>query len=105
LKNPKAVGVGRDLVADGGTAVTQIQLTVADETMMFLRERAQDSGFTSPEAYLQNVLEEALRVADKRQLEAVLLERLDGPFIDMTDHEFRRLNEDIAADLSGNARP
>jgi uncharacterized protein (DUF885 family) len=85
--------------------MTNIHLTVADETLDSLRERAEDRGFATPEAYLQSVIDEALRAADQRQLEAVLVERLDGSFVDMTDAEFRRLNAEIAADLTADARP
>lgn len=87
--------------------MTSISLTVDDKALARIRQRAERRGFTTPEAYLQSLLDEDLEMehADHRALEPLLLERLDQPTIEMTKDEFRRLNAEIEADILGGRCP
>jgi hypothetical protein len=67
--------------------------------------RAAESGFDSVEAYVQAVLladAVAGPVMDEAQVEALLLQRVDGPFVDADDADLRELRAKLDARLGGD---
>ena len=66
--------------------------------------RAAESGFDTVEAYVQALLladATAGPRVDDEQLESLLLDRLDGPFVEADDADFRRMREKLKAELDG----
>jgi hypothetical protein len=66
--------------------------------------RAAESGFDTVEAYVQALLladATAGPRVDDVQLESLLLDRLDGPFVDADDADFQQMREKLKAELGG----
>lgn len=84
--------------------MTSIHLQIDDDRMGLLRQRAAGSGFATPEAYVQSLLEADLKAADERALEAMLLERVKGPFVEMTDGDFGQMHDEVAARVRASVK-
>jgi hypothetical protein len=66
--------------------------------------RAAESGFDSVEAYVQAVLLADATggpAADDAQLETILLERIDGPFVDADAADSERMRQKLQTRLDG----
>ena len=65
--------------------------------------RAAESGFATIEAYVQALLladAAAGPVLDDDQLETLLTDRLDGPFVDADAADFQRMREKLRAKMN-----
>jgi plasmid stability protein len=82
-----------------------LNIDLPDELRSRLEARAAENGFDSIEAYAEAVLRaDAVGgpVIEDEQLESTLLERLNGPFVDVDDADFRAMREKLRARLDGN---
>jgi hypothetical protein len=84
--------------------MSEIRLTISDETMAHLRERASETGCGTPEAYLQGLLEKDLAPDYDEDLEALLLERVNGPWHELTPELEERLQAEVLENLKIKAK-
>jgi hypothetical protein len=68
--------------------------------------RAAESGFDSVEAYIQAVLwadSAGGPVIEDEELEKLLIDRMDGPFVDADEADFKQMRGKLEKRLDGNA--
>jgi len=79
-----------------------LTLQLSDEIRTRAAARATENGFDSVEAYVQALLLDDVTTApvlSDDQLEPLLLGRLDGPFVDADQDDFRRMRQKLEAEL------
>lgn len=82
-----------------------IQLT--DDLRTRLEARAAECGFDSVESYVETMLRvDAMAGSgvDDEQLESMLLDRLDGPFVDADAADFKQMREKVSRILETMTR-
>ena len=84
--------------------MTQIHLTFSDETMARIRQRATECGCSSPELYVQNLIDDHLGERIDEELEALLLERVKGPFVEWTPEHAEKLQAQFLENLKNRAK-
>ena len=80
--------------------MSALKLDLPDGLRSRVEARAAESGFASVELYVQALLVADAAggsVIDDAQLEALLLGRIDGPFVDADDADFRRMRQKYEA--------
>jgi hypothetical protein len=83
--------------------MSALNIHLPDGLRSRVEARAAESGFDSVEAYVEAlVLADAAggQALDDEQLERLLLGRLDGPFVDADDADFRQMRAKLDARLS-----
>jgi hypothetical protein len=83
-----------------------LKINVSDDLKSRLHERAKSSGFSSPEHYV-----EAMVIADlagpemnDQQIEALLLSRIDGPFVEVDHADFEQMRRKLRKRLDAGGR-
>ena len=82
--------------------MSALRIDLPDALRSRVEARAAESGFDSVEAYVQAlVLADAAGgpVVDDEQVEALLLGRLDGPFVDADEGDLRQMREKLKTRL------
>lgn len=79
-----------------------LSIHLPDTLQSQLRERAAASGFDNVESYVEAMLiaDATGPVLDDEQLESLLLDRLDGPFVDADELDFKQMRTKLAARLN-----
>jgi plasmid stability protein len=80
-----------------------LNIQLPDALRSRVEARAAESGFDSVEAYVRALLLADAAggpVIDDDQLEALLLGRLNGPFVEADEADFRQMREKLKARLS-----
>jgi hypothetical protein len=84
-----------------------VRIDLADDVRSRIATRAAEGGFPSVEAYI-----EALLVADAAgpsmsdsAVEQLLLNRVNGPFVEMDDADFRQMREKLKDRLERGQEP
>lgn len=85
--------------------MTELRITLPDEKMAQIRERATESGSVTPEAYVEGLIEKDLGEEIDEELEALLLERAKGPFIDWTPKHAEELQAQLLGGLKNRSNP
>ena len=79
-----------------------LSIQLPDGLRSRVEARAAESGFDSVEAYVQAMLLADAAggpVVDGEQLESLLLDRLDGPFIEADEADFQQMRQKLQARL------
>ncbi len=74
---------------------------------LFVEEQVSKGGYSTASEYLGDLIREAQRRADRRELEAMLLAGLQSPSSEMTDDQLSELREGIVSrspELQGQER-
>ena len=82
-----------------------LSIQLPDGLRSRVEARAAENGFDTVEAYIQAVLLADAAggpLVEDEQLEALLVERSDGPFVDADDADFRQMREKLQARLGGD---
>jgi len=82
--------------------MSALNIHLPDALRSRVEARAAESGFDSVEAYIEALLladSTGEKVVDDEQLESLLLDRVDGPFVDADDADFRQMREKLNARL------
>lgn len=79
--------------------MSEIRLSISDEKMAQLRERVAESGCATPEAYLEGLIEKDLSQELDDELEALLSERANGPWVDLTPELGEQLQAQVLEQL------
>jgi hypothetical protein len=82
-------------------AMAPLNIHLPDTLRSRVEARAAESGFDSVEAYVQAVLLADAAggpVMDEAQIQSLLLQRVDGPFVDA---DFTRMRQKLNARLGG----
>jgi hypothetical protein len=86
-----------------------LNLNLPDELKARAEARAAEGGFATVEQYVQQLLRADVDAAGSDEvdedLEALLLERLDGPAIDVNEADFRGMRARFQARLDSQSRP
>jgi hypothetical protein len=85
-----------------------LKLHLPDALRSRVEARAAESGFDSVEAYVHAVLLADAAggpVVEDGQLESLLLGRLDGPFIEADEADFRQMRDKLQARLRNSGDP
>ena len=90
--------------------MSALNIQLPDALRSRAEARAAESGFDSVEAYIQALVlaDAAAGAIDDEQLEALLLSRLDGPFVEADEEDFRQMRKKLDARLrngGAGARP
>jgi hypothetical protein len=82
--------------------MSALKIDLPDGLRSRVEARAAESGFASVESYVQALLVADAAggpVVDDAQLEAILLSRIDGPFVEADDADFRQMRQKFEAKL------
>ena len=93
-------GVGGDRII---WRMAALRIDVAESVQSRLMARATENGFETVEAYIGAMLvaEAAGPGVNDEELEAMLLGRWEGPFVDMDDADFRQIRTKFEKRLKG----
>ena len=78
--------------------MAMLSIQLPDGLRSRVEVRAAESGFDSVEAYVQAMLLADAAggpVVDSEQLEALLLERLEGPFVEADEADFQQIRQKL----------
>ena len=85
-----------------------LTVTLADHVKALAEARAADAGYADVGEYLTGLIQgeaagapDGMSIESDEQLEALLLSRSDGPWVEASADDFRRLRERLAAHLDG----
>ena len=87
--------------------MSALKIDLPDELRSRVEARAAESGFASVESYVQALLIADAAggpVIDDAHLEAMLLGRIDGPFVEADDADFRQMRQKFEAKLGEVSR-
>jgi hypothetical protein len=82
-----------------------LSLHLADALRSRMESRAKENGFANVEAYVEALLVADAagdEITDDHQLELLLLNRLDGPFVDADEADFRQMRQKLTDRLDTN---
>lgn len=86
--------------------MTNMNIAVPEEIRAFIEARTSEEGYASVGEYLLVLIRDAQRKQAKQELEARLLEGLQGPSAVMTPEDWDTIERDAIAGLSdGATRP
>lgn len=90
--------------------MTSISIPVSEELKAQVEARAAEGGYANVEAYVETVLRAAalggpdgLGIGSEEELEALLLSRMDGPWVEMDDPDFARIRAKVQDHLDRDA--
>jgi hypothetical protein len=74
-----------------------LKINVSDDVRSRLQARAKESGFRKIEDYVQAMIlaDTAGPEMDDEQIEALLLSRINGPFVEMDHADFERMRKEL----------
>jgi len=78
-----------------------LNVSVPEDMIVFLDEQAAENGFSSAGDYLLSVVRDAQRRRSKQDLDAKLLEGLQGPGVVMTREDWDALEREALEGLAG----
>lgn len=83
--------------------MTSMNLTLTDEIKAFIESETVQGGHASAEEYLHALIRDARKRKAKQELEAKLLEGLQGPVVEMTREDWEAIRREALEGLEGEA--
>lgn len=86
--------------------MSALNIQIPDSLRARIEKRAADGGFATVEAYVEAMLRADAAdapVVDDEQLESMLLDRLDGPFVDADDADLKQMRAKLEKRLDDEA--
>jgi len=77
--------------------MTSIDIELPDEMNEYVEKQAIERGYSRPMDFIVALLEEHKRKQSRSEIEAMLLERIDGPFQDWTDRDLEDVRNEGTA--------
>ena len=81
--------------------MTTMNISLPDEMKAFVEVQMATEGYASASEYLRALIREAQKSQAKRELEAKLLEGLQGPAVEMTREDWDSIRREAIEGLSG----
>ena len=73
---------------NGYAIMTTMNISLPDEMKAFIEAQMAAEGYASASEYLRNLIRDAQKRQAKQELEAKLLEGLQGPLVEMTPEDW-----------------
>ncbi len=81
--------------------MTTMNISLPDEMKAFIEAMMAQEGYASASEYLRYLIREAQKRQAKRELEAKLLEGLQGPAVEMTREDWDSIRREALEGLAG----
>ena len=81
--------------------MTTMNISLPDEMKAFIEAQMSQEGYASASEYLRTLIREEQRRRAKRELEAKLLEGLQGPLVEMTPEDWDSIEREAIEGLAG----
>ena len=82
--------------------MTTMNISLPEEMKAFIEAQMATEGFASASEYLRTLIREAQKRRAKQELEAKLLEGLQGPTVEMTREDWESIRREAIEGLSGD---
>lgn len=79
----------------------QLQLDIPDDLGQFLDSLKAEDGFVSETDFILRLLREARRKRAERRLEELILEGMEGPFVELDDEEWKSIEAEAIREAHG----
>jgi antitoxin ParD1/3/4 len=83
--------------------MTTMNISLPDEMKTFIEARMAQEGYASASEYVRSLIREAQKRQAKQELEAKLLEGLQGPTTEMTPEDWADMRREALEGLTGEA--
>jgi antitoxin ParD1/3/4 len=81
--------------------MTTMNISLPDEMKAFVEAQMTQEGYASASEYLRSLIREAQKRRAKQELEAKLLEGLQGPAVEMTRDDWDSIEREALEGLAG----
>jgi antitoxin ParD1/3/4 len=81
--------------------MTTMNISLPEEMKAFIEAQMAEEGYASASEYLRTLIREEQKRRAKRELEAKLLEGLQGPAVEMTREDWDSIRREALEGLSG----
>jgi antitoxin ParD1/3/4 len=81
--------------------MTTMNISVPEEMKAFVEAQMSQEGYASASEYLRALIRDAQKRQAKQELEAKLLEGLQGPTVQMTRNEWKSIEREARDGLTG----
>jgi antitoxin ParD1/3/4 len=85
----------------GGGIMTSMNISVPEEMKAFIEAQMAAEGYASASEYLRTLIRDAQKRRAKQELEAKLLEGLEGPAVEMTREDWESIRREALDGLAG----
>lgn len=83
--------------------MTNMNISVPDDMKAFIDAQMAAEGYATASEYLRSLIREAQKRRAKQELEAKLLEGLQGPSVEMTPEDWESIRREALEGLSGES--
>jgi antitoxin ParD1/3/4 len=81
--------------------MTTMNISLPDEMKVFIEAQMSQEGYASASEYLRTLIRDEQKRRAKRELEAKLLEGLQGPVVEMTPDDWDSIEREALDGLAG----
>jgi antitoxin ParD1/3/4 len=86
-----------------GIPMTTMNISLPDEMRAFIEAQIAQEGFASASEYLRSLVRDAQKRKVRLELEAKILEGLQGPSVEMTREDWESIRAEALEGLAGEA--